>query len=286
MIKKLLLCIFICTLSLNSVQSGQNDFLIHNVPSDSGMFAIFQSIVGALNYYEEKKCAGLYVNLTCGRYFDPEKGPNWWEYFFERIMIGKPEGANFHDLNSDETLSLATTGFPKDKFRVNELIKKYIHLKSDIKKELKEYTEAHFKGHYVIGVHHRGTDKATEWTIVPYEKTVGEIQKIINSLSKKDLKKYKIYVATDDQNFLDYIIKKYSSIVICSDFVRSTTATSLHGYEGHFYKGNYQKGKEALIDCLLLSKCSILIYPGTSCLSIISTCFNPHMPTVNLLETY
>jgi hypothetical protein len=64
---------------------------------------------------------------------------------------------------------------------------------------------------------------------------------------------------------------------------RSTTIQNF--YQQDLGEGNYRKGQEALINCLLLSRCSTLIRT-TSFLSAWASIFNPGLPIVLLNEPY
>lgn len=264
-----------------SIEEGS--FLILNNPSDSGMFAVFNSVLGALKIYEQGHYAGLKIDLNSGRYLDPAYGPNWWEYFFEPIALGA-EKDPVHIFSYAEYMHLALEDCPKDRYQAYQLINQYIHLKPHIEEELNTYLERHFRGHFVIGVHYRGTDKSVEVPTVPYEKTFKALCQFIKKLPSRKKNQLMVYVATDDQHFLDYLIKQMPSRVLYNDFARSTNGIALHSYDGHFYSSPYQMGKEALLDCLLLSCCQALIRPASSGFSWIATCFNPSMEVIALNE--
>lgn len=283
-IVSVLLCLAITSASSYlqaASQANTGPFLVLNNPSDSGMFAVFGSVLGALNFYENGSYAGLKIDLNSGRYLDPEKGPNWWEYFFEPICLGD-ESALAHHFSIEEYVHLALHAIPHDRNRAFELIQRYVHVKPDIQTELDAFVNNHFMGHYMIGVHHRGTDKVTEWPLVPYKKTCEILRKIIKELPKEHRQSVRIYVATDEENFITYISQQFPRHVIYNDFARSCDATPLHDYGANFYQNNYQMGKEALLDCLLLSKCHVLVYPSSSCLSNIARYFNPRMRAIPL----
>jgi hypothetical protein len=249
-------------------------------PSDSGMFAVFASVLGILSFYEnnQKHYPGLAVVLDSGRYLDLHKGKNWWEYFFEPIAMGNLK-ASKHYISLNEYLKLVPQ--IADRRRAADLIKKYVRVKPHIQADVDNYVRENFQGHYVIGIHHRGTDKVLETAIVPYAKTYSVLNDVIKKLHPNDLSRLRVYVATDDQHFLNYLVEKMPSIVIYSDFVRSSTSAAIHN-SAELYDSNYQMGYEALIDCLLLSRCNFLIRPASSTLSMASMCFNPQLDTLSL----
>lgn len=257
-------------------------YLVLTNSSDSGMFAVFGSVLGALNVYEKGNYPGIKIDLNSGRYLDVEMGANWWEYFFEPIVTGNAEAPHYTFTLNDYLSQLMGTAYPADRHQAHKLIQKYVHLKPHIQQEIDAFVDTHFKGHYVIGVHHRGTDKIEEWPLVAYEKTFLAVQKVIESKSENERTNVKIYVATDDQHFVEFIEEKYPGLVVYNDFSRSQDNTPLHAYNANFYKSNYQMGKEALLDCILLSKTDILIRPTSSCLSSTSIVFNPDLPVIGL----
>ncbi len=251
---------------------------------NSGMFAVFGSVLGALHLYEQGHMAGLTINLDQGIYWDPEAGPNWWEYFFEPIHLGNQQAPRYKS-TIDEGSQLTFTGLSLSKERNFGLIQKYIRIKPHIQAEVDAFIKQYFKSFLVIGVHHRGTDKQAEWPIVSYEKTYQTIKQVIKKSYPFPLrKKVKIFVATDDQNFLTYLENLFPKQLIYNNFVRSSDGTPLHHGAVQHYANNYQKGKEALIDCLLLSHCPVLIRPQSSCLSLVSTFFNPYSEVISLVR--
>lgn len=252
--------------------------LILNNPADVGFGALVFSIFAVLNEFEKGSMAGVKVNFNSGCYLDEDLGPNWWEYFFEPLALGNTDAPPFY-LDESQAILAANVGYGIPRYRTSELAKRYIVLKPDLQEEIDDYLNRNFDGHYVIGVHHRGTDKKTEVPIIPYERTLKFLSKRIAKLSAAERNQLRIYVATDDQNFLDRILQSYPSQVIYNDFVRSKDGQPLH-YSQDLYGSNYQKGKETIIDCFLLSRCNLLIYPACSSYSSLSAALNSDLQVV------
>lgn len=274
--------LFIKPFALCSETQSKDSFLVYKF--SSGMFATFSAVLGALYLYDIGYLAGIKIDMDNGTYLDPMLGPNWWEYFFEQIILGNDQAPK-HISTLEDHLAFAYHGFTLPNERAFELIQKYIHIKPNILEEVDKFVNQHFIKNHVIGVHYRGTDKKMETPLVPYEKTCQTIDNYIQTLKTNyQEKNFKIFVATDDQNFLDYILKLYPGKIVYNDFVRSSDETPLHYGNDHKYQSIYQKGREALIDCLLLSKCHILIRPS-SCLSMMAANFNPKMPVI-ILQGY
>ena len=170
--------------------------------------------------------------------------------------------------------------FQTPKERSFEIIQKYVHVKPEIQQEVETFIDDYFTNHFVIGVHHRGTDKKLEVPIIPYEKTAAYLDSYIQKLPPEIRKKLRIYVATDEEPFLHFMLMHYSTLIVYNDFIRSKNGNPIH-YSENLYGSNYQKGKEALIDCLLLARCQFLIYPAAASLSISALKFNPYLQSIS-----
>jgi hypothetical protein len=96
----------------------------------------------------------------------------------------------------------------------------------------------------------------------------------MGDLQKENIK---IFVATDEEPFLEFMQKKFPGKVAAIDAIRSKNGAPIHTSA----RNGYKKGEDALIDCILLSKCSKL-YKMASNLSDVSMRFNPFVPVIHL----
>lgn len=259
-------------------ETDQKPFLVLNNPTNAGFGAVFSSVLGALHIYDQGGFAGIRVDLNSGIYLDPKHGPNWWNYFFQPINQGNHQAPPYV-FSTQDTLALVNQGFLLSRERAFELIQKYVHIKPSIQQEVESFVQQHFQGFFIIGIHHRGTDKKLEAPIVPYETTLFNLNWWLSNLPKEV--QVRIFVATDDQQFLDLMCQLYPNQIIYSPFIRSKDGQALH-YSETAYANNYQKGKEALIDCLLLSKCNLLLFPASSAFSMAALKFNLHQMAIPL----
>jgi hypothetical protein len=250
-----------------------------------GFFAYFKSIVFCLNFYEQEKksrnYAGAKVLLKKGSYLCPEMGSNWWEYYFE--PLAKPEVNCRLERQPFQDMILFSCRKNFSRKQAHRIIRKYIHIKPHIQNKVDSYVQENFKNQFMIGVHYRGTDKVIETPRTPYERMYEAIREIVDQLNTQD---YTIFVATDEQQFVDYMRTKFNN-VICTDSVRSTNNDPIHYNKTSnepVVPGlqSYELGEEALIDCLLLSKCNILIRTYHSHFSSTAGVFNPYMPIISL----
>lgn len=235
--------------------------ILHCRPG-AGMFSVWMDVLALVTEYEKGNYEGIEVNLNGGAYFDSEYGHNWWQYYCEPIregsrndpqhVIGNPPGVN-------QTIENRIT-----RHQAKELIDKYIHIKPEIIKICEDFQNHNFIGK-VLTVHYRGTDKETEVPRVPYQKVYDEIIKVIG---EKEITK--IFIATDEQSFLEYMLRHFGSMICYTHSIRTNGNVALH----HSELNRYQLGLESIIDMVLLSKGNYLIRTSSN-LSRWSTWFNP-----------
>lgn len=248
------------------------DFTIGQSLRFPGMFGVYFAVVGCLNLFEEEHFGGIRVDFEdLGLYYDKEMGPNWWSYYCEPIDIQKGKCSQIRYYEGHHCWEKAwKTEFELSKERINELITKYIKFKPCVTEPVDTFAKEYFGEHHVIGVHYRGTDKASEAPKVPFEIVS---QKIEDYISENSLSDYIIFVATDEQAFIEYIKDIFPNKVIFTHSERANDDLPLH----YHTKKPFQQGLEATVDCLLLSKSHVL-FRTSSNLSLWSTFFNPTLP--------
>lgn len=248
-------------------------FVINRINPYQGFFSIFLMVMNYLDLYDTHDIDGLIVDFQDrGLHYEPAHGSNWWSYYFEPIDVGTYKVADIDYSSGYETgriSYLAEIGMSRE--RIADLIKKYIQIKPEILKEVDTFATEKFGDKFMIGVHFRGTDKlGAEADKVTYESLSSAVNAYVNDNHIKD---YLIYVATDEQQFLDYMNNTFEGKILFQQCLRSSNHKQIH-YFNPENTDKYKTGKEALIDCLLLSKCNHLIRTS-SCLSLASTYFNP-----------
>lgn len=242
----------------------------------AGMFAAYYMVLGALEYSHEHKLSGVKVNFRReGLYYDPAKGNNWWEYYFEPLPLHKKgKKCKLRKIAPIKKVAFITKGTRLSKGRAHQLIEQYIHVKPFIQQKADAFVEEHFKGLHIIGVHYRGTDKDSEAPRVSYE-TVYD--KICEEIAAYGASNYRIFVATDEQAFLNFMLMRFGEDVIYRDAMRSLGKEPVH-----FARLDpYEAGEEALLDCLILSRSSVLIRTSSN-LSSVSSKMNPNLRVINL----
>ncbi len=247
-----------------------------------GFFCSFQSVIGFLNFCESRpsdEFAGMKVFFEKGLYFDESIGPNWWEYYFEPISVGEITADTLVEHVGDMIKSQWGTDAISviSRERASQIIKKYIKVKPHIQNKIDAVCKC-LEGHYIVGVHYRGTDKSSEALRVDYSK----VKEAIEFRNHKDCK---IFVATDEHEFIKYMKKEFGNKVVCIDAIRSSDHEPIHHVGGNLMENRYRLGEEAVMDCYLLSKANLLIKTQSN-LSSSAANINPLLEVVSLNQPY
>lgn len=222
-------------------------------------------------------------------FYTLSKGDNVLDYFFEpRAGDGRLGGAapnrtfrisRITDI-AQTRLSSAYAG-RMTLAEANRLLRKYLALKDDIRTYVDAFADTHFAGRRILGVHYRGTDKSLEASPVPWDFCEQTIRNYLARHPGID----GLFVASDETPFIDWIESRFPDLDVSfhADTERSRNRKAIHttANEGN----NYMKGKEALVNCLLLSRCSALIRTA-SFLSGWASVFNPALPVVLMNKPY
>lgn len=260
--------------------SERNSYLLTLPIYNPGMFSVFNTVIGALDYYDRGNISGLRIDFeTNGWYYDPIRGNNWWNYYFEPIALGDYTSKEEQLFPTYQKIDFAYKAqFEMPRERAHELIEKYIHVLPHIATSVDEFCKHYFGDDFIIGVHYRGTDKL-EVDPVPYNTVTQHIRTVMAQHPDMHIK---IFVATDDARFATYIQEQFPGRVIMRDALRSDNAIGVHMRPDLV---PYQKGEDALIDCLLLSRCSLLIKMASN-LSDCSLQFNHRIPVIRLNKSF
>ena len=258
--------------------------------SECGFFAQLSWCLFILSFCYDKNLIPC-ISLTGSTYVDPKSGGNWFRYFFEipdlspyitsevkknKIMHKACKVTDIGQLFlSEKYFTKMTVSY------ASELAKKYILVNSNIQEKVDIYSQKYFQGRFVLGIHYRGTDKRTEAPRVPWE----YVKEVVNNYLRIHSEVDCLFVSSDEGLFIDYTRNQFQSLPVFSheDQVRSDSDEAFHLI--NYGKDNFKKGEEALINCLLLSRCNVLIRT-TSFLSAWSSIFSPDLPIVLLNSPY
>jgi hypothetical protein len=230
-----------------------------------------------------------YIQLTGSNYVSPPLGKDYFAYFFENIKLSEEDKLRIKNKKIwiSKISHIRQLGLPENynlKLTISKaagLIKKYFRLKKEITDEVNSFCGAYF-GNNVLGLHYRGTDKEREAPRVGWEKVERNVQYYLKNYHKTDC----VFISSDEIDFINYIEKQINkqfpkvSVTYRKDKYRSYNRRRLHD---RFWGDNYHKGRDALINCLLLSRCNVLMKTA-SLLSGWSKIFNPELPIIMLNE--
>jgi hypothetical protein len=270
-----------------------------------GLFSEFHSVLGALAYAEAHGSAGVRVDFRSPLYHERDRGPNWWTYFFEPAAMCLDPGESAADLEVHLNGSITKYGtyggfsdvvggplahlypmtYGVSRSVLHRLLTAHVHVRPEILDEVARFIEARFEpGAFVVGVHYRGTDSTHSWTgaltnyrtsRVPYGAYADEVRRALDAAAPRA---YQVFVATDEIDCLEFMQRAFDDRLLYLD-----DAPRVHPHQRAVHLdrtlpvSNYQKGKSALVDCLVLAATSYLV-KGRSNLSDASLAFNPQLP--------
>jgi hypothetical protein len=278
---------------------------------DAGFFAYVQYALNQIRYCEKHNYLPVinYDESYGNYFFDPNRGANMWDYYFHppckftwadiKSRIEDPNDALVHNdvitLSDTEIRELCqnnpdgiyhyTYGYwrlnpPEDvdrwygeqRKKGQAYTNKYIKVRQTILDSVETILKANIDGHFLVGAHIRGTD-------MRYAPTVSleqYIEHLDNILSEKD--KVKIFIATDQQQYIEILKERYGDCMFFQDCLRSHSAKNQHKFKR---KDMSKLGEEVLIDALLLSKCDYLL-KCPSAVGEFAHYFNPHLDSLDL----
>ena len=243
-----------------------------------GFFSAFNMVVGLLDAYEKGEISGIEIKLgTTGLYYDKTKGPSWWEYYFETLPIQVSNTAPRIHIDEGLYFSYSLRGhIGISRERGYYLVNKYIKIRPKFLKEVDTFLERKIKNRPFVSVHYRGTDKMEkESNIISREEVILQIKQKLFQMEK--FKKTDIFVATDDQPFLDLMKQEFGNRVCYFEMERSTDNQPIHEHR----EDGYISGKMALLDCLVLSR-SDLFFRTSSNLGGVAIILNLSLPSLLL----
>ncbi|MEY4093424.1 MAG: hypothetical protein RLZZ53_623 [Acidobacteriota bacterium] len=241
----------------------------------SGLFSEAASVIGLADDFERRRAGygGVRVDFTAGLYFDAAFGANWWEYYFEPVAAGSGQGRrrrvshHFHDFCAHRVERVLS------RERCAELVRRYVRVTPAIAALVDGYVRAHW-GQTVVGVHYRGTDKAIDARRVPFD----EVERAVRERLPARPEQSRVFVATDEAGFLAFMRERFPGQILARQMFRSVDGSPIDVVNAD---GNHQKGLDAVVDCLLLSRAHTLVRTASN-LGLFATFFNPGMPVTLL----
>ncbi len=225
------------------------------------------------NYQDKKECSLNFLN----NYFDSAIINKGLTYNNSAVAVGNLSSLWRLPLYKEPTLTLV---------EASEIAKKYFLPKSEVMLAADNYISSNLTRSFVA-VHWRGTDKSREAPPVAVDDYFGKLIPILATFPKDTL----VFFATDDnQNLASFLSKADKLGIVNRVRYREELGRSLDGSPCHLSKapGNptvRDKGLDALLDSLILSKATCLIR-NVSLLSAWSVIFNPNLRVITLNRPY
>ena|GEM_PF-543549 len=240
-------------------------YIIRQTPG-RGLLSLVSSVICHLHFAEE---SGLIPVVDFKNYKTEYNDPgfdssdtsgslNAWEYYFEPVS-----GISLDEAYHSEKVILSEFAYPKNyrdiitrEPKVKDTGTKYIRIRPELAEEIESSYKRVLAGHKVLGVHFRGQDmKAMPSHFFPPSKK--QIKHAID-IALKDAGFDRIFVVTEDADYLNYLEKVYGSMVVSMPHHRTSEPINAYRiYPRPMHK--YLLGKEVLIDTMLLARCQGLV---------------------------
>lgn len=252
-----------------------------------GLWSMFFQVIGLIRYAERHGLEPVvYFNeATCWWSRDGYNGSrNAWEYFFEPVgrvsateLLGTKnlEHASLQQIQAALPNDLVMSDYILDhvgyydhteaqRQEYASIVERRIRVKSEVLGKLNpELVEALSSG--ATAVHYRGTDKSTE---SPRQ----QVHEYYEALEHRVDPSHKLFAATDDARFLEWMKGTYGDRILYTPAARSRDQRPLHL---ELNRGP-QQAEECLLDVLLMAKCQHLVH-GNSSVTNGVLAFNPAM---------
>ncbi len=222
----------------------------------AGFFSCFNCTLNHLICCEENNKTPIVYWGENSQYYDPSGyngSTNVWEYYFEpvsNLAYTEQDIIHFEPYPIAGFTIYSWTMNITDRLRVNQIIRKYVKIKTTIQKKIDDFYDKHMKGRRTIGIHLRGTDKYYEEPPVPLDSIIDKANELADANTQ-------FYIASDDQRLFDRAKKKLRGLVI--NYTVTRNSTDEYGWPGK-HPQKALLGEEVLIEANLLSKCHIFLH--------------------------
>ena len=266
-----------------AVLQGNRPIII-NLSLRAGFFANLSSYISLLKYCELNGL-GSVVRLTGPTYQGAGMKDDWFEKYFDRLAGPRRADAGARPrritFRSVKALELPSIGSMLSLSEAARLLQQNASVKRDIATEADEiFTSQELDGSRTLGIHYRGTDKSFESERVAYESVLTVVRRVLDVDGPFDA----VLVASDETDFVDYVFEQDLGVRVISPpyTAKGNPTTAPHMMPA---LDKLIVGREALVTCLALSKCSKLVRTS-SYLSAWAKVFNPSLVTHTLNAPY
>lgn len=248
-------------------------FVVRRATSKVGLFSYVMTNMGLVRYaLEQGYIPVIDMQSNSNTYLEESQvgKENAWEFYFEQ-----PCGYSMDDIRKSKNIILSNgminekNVYPKSEVAWDEqkyvewkvFFSRYFHVRKDIIDEANRLYDELFKDKKVIGVLARGTDYMNNR---PKKHPVQPDVKVVISDVKRMLEDKKgdcVYLATEDEVIYKEFKKEFGDILQVSGAKRceNTGTRNINDVYDQSGQDKYMRGKEYLINILLLSRCNSLV---------------------------
>jgi hypothetical protein len=251
------------------------------IEATAGFFAVMQTILFILLFCEKKH---LHADISAkGGIYGEETGTvDWFAQLFEPLKIPEPSLAkrlqNRSDIRTSRIKGIEDLGF-RSRYEMSltlaeasALFNSHYRPRADVLAEVDAICDQLAISTSTLAVHYRGTDKIHEAGNMPWQVMFEAVEKM--AAARPALTN--ILLASDEtafiESFLRHSFKIPVAIAPARYMPRGQVPVHFSGHPG------LAIGREALLTCLLLSRCGFLIKTA-SYLSGWAKVLNPDLPT-------
>jgi len=276
--------------------------LIEHVDGNAGFCAILTYTLNGIRMaVRDGAIPVVHYGREATRFFyDPARGDNVWEYYFEPVAgidsaqlraalargevsrdhvhsFTRKQIAGWHQSDPDRIATFWARDVPDDpagwisakRELARKYVREYVRIKPHIEAKVDAFWESWIRPRYTIGVHIRGTDFAYAEPTSPH----AYFEEIDRHLARRGSDDWRIFLATDQNQFVDLFRRRYAGRVIAYDCLRSNGRRPPFKFAG---ESPYRRGEDVLIDVLLLSRCDFL-FKGSAAVGECALWFDPSL---------
>lgn len=250
-----------------------------------GFFAQMNWLLYILRHCEQRGLVPR-VRFSSPWYVDPARDPNWLACHFaardSALWLDAPVGpvpVHVSQVGELDELGLsrrASLGLSLEE--AHGLLDRHLSPLPEVEALVDDYVSRSFHPGGTLGVHYRATDKGSEARVL----STAEMLLAVREHLDRHPHYRCLYLASDDARFVERALRELDgiTIVVREDELRSRDGRAVHTRADG--EENLRKGREALVNCLLLARCDGLLRTA-SFLSGWASVFNPALP-VRLLN--
>lgn len=224
----------------------------------NGLFAHFTWFLQVIQWARRQN-REVVIRCSSPHYGTGVPGEDWLPLLLKQPQLGA-DTATWPELviGEFEHLPFFQDSLPDNLAQARDLFQSQFVLADAISAELARQATALFGDAFPLGLHYRGTDKSLEAPKTPPEVALASARRAMAAATAPDQARPVLFVASDERSFIQFIATSLvgERVVWMNDTLRSELGKPLH------QSGISQRSRlarEALIDCLLLAHCRVLI---------------------------